>query len=174
MSMYHTLDVHQGTDRPVRNAVVQMPIICGGDQTFQFIETSFKNQITCHLTIEGFERPEISWKINGNVVNRWGGQVDVDAFWDEPKSNSVFPDPPKPTTATLVTWTLFNENGLSISCGPNEGNVSLTIIATVAEAFDTDNVGKTARTAIVEVDVVNQAIRWLGDHDRAVKECNKN
>jgi hypothetical protein len=174
VSMYHTLDVHQGTDGPVRDAVVQMPIICGGDRTFQFIETTFKNQITCHLTIEGFERPETSWKINGNVVNRWGGHVDVDAFWDEPKSNSVFPDAPKPTTASLVTWTLFNENGLSISCGPNEGNVSLTIIATVAEAFDTDNVGKTARTAIVEVDVVNQAIRWLGDHDRAVEECNKN
>jgi hypothetical protein len=174
VSMYHTLDVHQGTDAPIRDAIVHMPIICGGDQTFQFIETTFKSQITCHLNIQGYERPVISWKINGNLVNPWGGQVDVDAFWDEPKSNSLFPDPAKATTANLVTWSLFNENGLSISCGPNEGNVSLTIFATVTEAFDTDNVGKTARTALIEVDVVNQLIRWVGNHDQVVKQCNKN
>jgi len=179
LSISQTLDQHVPTDGPTRTGYEDFPIICGGGRYFDYNERTYLNVLTIHAPFVGYESPVVIYTINGQAVPIMQGDIEVDATWNEPRSNPLFPDFSfKPPTAHLKTW---NPSPMSteikIQVGPNEGNVSLNISVTVSESFDNPNLGggSTQRKAYLDVDVLNQEIVWKSDsgHDDAVKNCYK-
>jgi hypothetical protein len=105
------------------------------------------------------------------------GAIEVEAEWDIPRSNPLFPDLNfKPSTALLTTWKPSPTSPyITIRVGPNAGNTYLTIAVSVSEKFDDVNLGggSTRRTAVLHVDdLKNQEIIWDPGHDSAVKNCS--
>ena len=172
-----TLDKHDPFDGPTRTGYEDFPIICGGGQYFDYNERTYLNLLTIHARFDGYESPVVEYTINGQAVSIMQGVLNVDATWDEPRSNPLFPDFNfKPPTAPLTTWKPSPMSSeITIQVGPNQGNVSLNIRVSVSESFDNPNAGggSTRRTAILDIDVLNEEIVWKSDsgHDDAVKNC---
>lgn len=178
LSLSYTLDKHEPHDGPPRTGCMDLPLICGGWQCFSFVERTYQNQITVHADFSGYESPEVDYTINGQQVPFMQGDIEVEATWDEPRSNPLFPDLNlRPATAHLRTLRLSPAGPLTIFVGPNEGNTApLHVVATVQEVFDDPNVGgegTTRRTAYTDIDVKNQEIIWDSQHDDAVNNCNR-
>lgn len=176
LSLSQTLDKHEPTDGPTRRGYVDFPIICGGARYFDYFERTFLNVLTVHAKFDGYESPLVDYTINGQEVSILQGTVDVDADWDIPRSNPLFPDFSLRPPARLITWKPSPmSTELKISVGPHAGNTSLRIVATVSESFDTPSAGggSTKRTAVLDIDLKNEEVIWGSGHDSAVKNCDR-
>jgi hypothetical protein len=175
ISLSQTLSTHEPHNSLPKSAFVDFPLICGGPQWFGFVERTYRNEVTVNLSITGYEAPVITYTINGNPVDPWGGTLDVDAIWDQPRSNAIFPDFPKPATARLRTWSISPKSGLTVAVGPNEGNTLLDIAVIVQESFDNTDLGggSTKITGVVSVALLNQEIVWSPEYLRAYDNCYK-
>ncbi len=178
LALSQSLDQHAPHDGPKRQGYVDFPIICGGGRYFDYVERTYRNLLNVHAKIDGYESPRIEYKINGQAVPLLQGAVDVDANWDEPQSNPIFPDVNyRSPLAHLTTWNPgATSDSFAITVGQDAGNVSLRIEASVSESFDNPDAGggSTKRTAILEVDLKNQEILWGSGYDSAKKNCQHN
>jgi hypothetical protein len=177
LSLSQILDKHEPHDGKTQQGYVDFPIICGGGRYFDYVERTYRNVLTVHAKFDGYESPVVGYTINGQAVSFMIGTVEVDADWDVPRSNPIFPDlylkPPKARLRTWLPSTMSTE--LTIDVGPNAGNTSLRVVVTVSESFDDPNAGggSTKRTAFLDVDLMNQEIIWGSGHDSAVKNCER-
>jgi hypothetical protein len=175
LSLSQTLDKHEPYDGQKRQGYVDFPIICGGGRYFDYFERTYLNVLTIHAKFDGYQSPIVDYTINGQGVSILQGTIEVDAVWDVPKSNPIFPDfTPKPPTAHLSTLKPSPmSTELQISVGPHEGNTSLKIVVTVSESDPKAGGDSTKRTAFLDIDLNNQEIIWGSGHDSAVKNCNR-
>lgn len=177
LSVSFTLDQHNGFDGREKTGYVHLPLMCGGDQYFKYFERTYRNKITIHTNLVGYESPVIEYKINNLDVPFLEGTLEVDAVWEpEPPSNPFFPDFDfKPPTATLETLRLSPADPqISIWVGPNAGNTLLTISVVAYESFDDPSSGyATTRKSIppLQIDLRNQEIIWEGNHDAVIQNC---
>jgi hypothetical protein len=172
------LTIHEPHDGPERDGYVQFPIICGGGDYFKYKERTYRNQLKIQAQFQGYESPVVAYTINGQVVPVGAGSIEVDADWDIPHSNPLFPDLDfKPRKATLLTWNPgVTSNEISIGVGPDAGNVSLHVTVEVSESFDTPENsanGTTKRSAVLDVDLLDQEIIWDSRHDDVKKNCDR-
>ena len=136
------------------------------------------NEIVVNATIDGFESPNVEWVVDGRPVSLLQDSIDVIATWDpEPPSAAGAPGPAKPATARLTTLRLAPDaSQITISVGPNAGNVSFRIDLSVTEVFDRGGVGVrpwTLRTVVLEIVLVNQEIIWGREEQDFRRNCER-
>ena len=185
LSLSYTQDKHEPVDGQPREGYVNLPAMCGGGQYFSYVERTYQNNFTIHADLSGYESPVVSYAINGHEVPVGEDTIEVEATWDVPRSNPLFPDLSfylKPNTALLTTWKPSAMSSyITISVGPHAGNTYLTITVSAWERFDNDTVGglgSTRRTAVLDIggyvgDLKNQEIIWRPEHDAALKNCSR-
>jgi hypothetical protein len=170
------LEVHEPHDGPPKQGYVDLPIICGGGGTYEYVERTYRNLLKIRATLQGYESPQTVYTINGHVVPLASSALDLPCTWDHPRTNPLFVDLYRdPPTAQLLLWnpsTVGEE--IDIGAGPNAGNVHLTIAATVRESFDpAAGGGSTQRSMSIDVDLQNQEIVWGSAYQTAMKNCER-
>lgn len=178
LSVSQALEKREPHDSPTKKGYVDFPIICGGGRYFDYHDRTYLTVLRINSNVQGYESPRITYKISGQPVPILQGIIEIEATWDKPKSNPLFPDFIfKTATARLVTWNPSPmSNFITITVGPNEGSTQFSVEVSVAEAFDDISAGggSTQRTAYLDIDLKNQEIIWESSHDAAVKNCERN
>jgi hypothetical protein len=174
----HALTKHEPHDGPQKRGYVDFGKLCG-DGYFDYFERTFANTMTVRANTQGYESPVFNWQINGQAIGILSSTVEVPATWEpEPRVTKLIPAPEKPATATLSTeWLGPPVDSMTISVGPNAGNVSFTVTVGVSESVDTGTgagagLRRTIKTAILDLDLEDQHIMWGNAYQDAKKNCD--
>jgi hypothetical protein len=170
---------HEAHDEPHRQGFVDLGPLCGGGRLFDYFERTYRNELTVSARIDGFEQPVIQWTLDGRPVSILGGSINVATNWvAEPPPSAGAAAPVKPATGAVSTfWTGTSSPQFGISVGPNAGNMSFRVTATVVEKFDaagTQGRGlATRRTAVLDLDLHNQEINFGAGFNDAHQNCER-
>jgi hypothetical protein len=170
---------HEAHDGPPRQGFVDLGPLCGGGRLFDFVERTFRNELILSAKIDGFEQPVVNWVLDGRPVPILGGTIDVATNWvAEPPPSAGAAPPVKPATAAVTTVRTGPASPqIRITVGPNAGNMSFRVTATVVEKFDVAGTkGRgfaTRRTAILDLDLHNQEINFGPEFNDAHQNCER-
>lgn len=90
LHLAQSLIKHIPLDGPTQQANVDMGVLCGGVQTFDYVERTFHNVVTVNALHPGYEVPQYTWTVNGTVVPAGNSTISVPATWDPPRVSLDF------------------------------------------------------------------------------------
>ena len=170
---------HEAHDGPKRHGFVDLGPLCGGGRLFDFVERTFRNELIVSAKIDGFEQPVVDWVLDDRPVAILQGSINVALNWDpEPPPSKGAAAPVKPATGAVNTVRGGPSSPqIRITVGPNVGNMSFRVTATVTEKFDAAGTkGRgfaTRRTAILDLDLHNQEINFSPEFNDAHQNCER-
>jgi hypothetical protein len=170
-SLSWSLDTHEPHDGPQLQAYINLgsPLCATG--FFNYVERTYRNELTVRATVVGFESPTMQWSINGRPVHILYGSIDVEGGVEIPDARLGQRD----AVGHLSTFSSGSRaTELKISVGPGGANAFLQVQLIVTEDFDVAAAGgnlSSKRSAIQEIDVKSQEIVWGPEYTRAKRQC---